>query len=121
MDGPSTESLSESESGPDVVVKVPEFAPLRESASGGSPTPIERFYEVSVPVWAELGRVQLSIRDLLKLGEGAVIKLSRPVTEPVDLVAQGTVLARGEVVVIDDCFAIRIKEIYTAKKPTGRG
>ena len=47
----------------------------------------------------------------MRLGEGSIIELGRPITEPVDLMAQGVRVARGEVVVVDDCFALRIKEI----------
>jgi flagellar motor switch protein FliN/FliY len=51
----------------------------------------------------------------MKLDEGAVIRLDRPVSDPVDLVSQGVKLASGEVVVIDDCFAVRIKEMAKSK------
>ena len=57
----------------------------------------------------------MPIGELLQLGEGAVLKLNRAVSEPVDLIAQGVRVARGEVVVVDDCFAIRIKEIENSK------
>ena len=65
---------------------------------------------------AELGRVAIPIGELLELGEGSVLKLGRSVSEPVDLVAQGVRLGRGEVVVVNDCFAIRIKEIESTRK-----
>ena len=81
-----------------------------EGESSGS-TPIDRFYGVNVTVWAELGRATMSLGDLLQVGEGSVLKLDRPVSAPVDLMAQGIRVARGEVVVVDDHFAIRIKEI----------
>ena len=101
-----------------VAVQTPEFAPLQDGHGMMGAVPLDRFYAVNVDVWAELGRVSLPIGEILELGEGAVVKLSRPVSEPVDLVAQGVRLARGEVVVIDDCFAIRIKEIESAmEKP----
>jgi flagellar motor switch protein FliN/FliY len=77
---------------------------------------MDRFFDVTVKVWAELGRVQLTLGELLRLGEGAVLKLDRPISAPVDLMAQGVCFARGEVVVMDDYFAIRIKEIETSKR-----
>ena len=76
---------------------------------------MDRFFDVNVTVWAELGRAEMPIGELLQVGEGAVLKLDRSVSEPVDLVAQGVRVARGEVVVVDDCFAIRIKEIENSK------
>jgi flagellar motor switch protein FliN/FliY len=72
--------------------------------------------DVTVTVTAELGRVSLTIGDLLKLNTGSVLELDRLVAEPVELMVQGVRLARGEVVVVDDHFAIRIKEISEPKK-----
>lgn len=93
-----------------------EFAPLKPSSPKTGPGgPMDRFYDVHVPVWAELGRVEVPLGELVKLDEGSVLMLDRPVSEPVDLVSQGVKLARGEVIVVDDCFAIRIKEIISNK------
>ena len=94
-----------------VAVSAAEFSPLNHEPTSNQTIPLDRFFDVNVRVWAELGRISLPLGDLLKLGPGAVVKLNRPVAEPVELVAQGVTLARGEVVVVDDCFAIRITEI----------
>ena len=102
----------------DVDVRLPQFASLQPSDAASGSLPLDRFYDVNIKVWAELGRVEMPIGDVLKLGDGAVLKLNRPVSQPVDLVAQGVVLARGEVVVVDDCFAVRITEIEQSKKHT---
>jgi flagellar motor switch protein FliN/FliY len=99
----------------EVSVQAPEFEPLLDDGSGEG-TPLERFYDVSVTVWAELGRLTVSLGQLLQLGEGNVLKLDRPISAPVDLMAQGVRIARGEVVVVDDYFAIRIKEIEPSRK-----
>lgn len=92
-------------------VQTPEFSPLHDMAKGGNPNAIGRFYDVDVTIWAELGQAKLPLKELLKLSEGSVIELGRPINEPIDLMAQGVRIARGEVVIVDDCFAIRIKEI----------
>lgn len=105
--------------GDQVAVNAAEFPALDEHSDSNSRVPLERFYDVSVRVWAELGKVTLPIGQLLQLGEGAVIKLSRPVSDPVDLVAQGVQFAKGEVVVVDDCFAVRITEIDSDRVPDG--
>jgi len=99
-----------------VTVHEPDFQPLKEAIVAKNAKSMEHFYDVRVPVWAELGRVEVTIGELLQLGEGTVLRLERPVGEPVDLVSQGVTLARGEVVVVDDCFAIRIKEIHSSEK-----
>jgi flagellar motor switch protein FliN/FliY len=67
-------------------------------------------------VTAELGRVTMPISAILGLGISSVVELSREVSEPIDLVVQGVRMARGEVVVVGDCFAVRIKEIIDPKK-----
>ncbi|MCA9198102.1 MAG: FliM/FliN family flagellar motor switch protein [Planctomycetales bacterium] len=110
MDEPN----SSDEGSADVEVSIPEFANMQETLKEGAGRPINRFYDVSVTVWAELGRVELPLGDIVKLAQGSVLKLGRPISAPVDLMAQGVRVARGEVVIVDDCFAIRIKEIETS-------
>jgi flagellar motor switch protein FliN/FliY len=100
----------------DVVARVADFAELTAKPGTGGPAPLNRLLDVSVKVTAELGRVTLSIADVLKLGVGSVVTLDRPISEPVDLMVQGVLLARGEVVVVDDNFAVRIKDIADPKK-----
>ena len=82
--------------------------PHRVPNASGS---LSRFFDVTVTVSVELGRVTLPIGELVKLGKGSVIELDRDVDQPVDLVAQGVRLARGEVIVVNDRYAIRIDEI----------
>jgi flagellar motor switch protein FliN/FliY len=122
-ENPSTPTPAESESastevaeeaGPNVDAKAPSFSELPESRPQRAGS-MERFYDVNIPVWAELGRVEMPIGELMRLDAGSVLRLDRPVSEPVDIVSQGITLARGEVVVIDDYFAVRIKEIQDSK------
>lgn len=117
MDDAAPESTEAAAAGEAVAadVKVPEFAPLEEGPGGSDDGSMDRFYDVQVPVWAELGRVEMPLGDLVKLSEGAVLRLNRPVSDPVDVISQGVKLARGEVIVVDDRFAIRIKEIVAKK------
>ena len=89
----------------------PEFAAKAGDAAGS----LNHIYDVSVHVTAELGRVTVSIADILKLGVGAVVGLDRLVSDPIDLLVQGVPFARGDVVVVDDRFAIRIREILDPK------
>jgi len=98
-----------------VAAKVPEYSELSGSDQSAGSTPLNHLLDVNVTITAELGRVVQPLGELLKIGVGSVIELDRPVGEPVDLVAQGVRLARGEVVVVDDRFAIRIKEIADPK------
>jgi flagellar motor switch protein FliN/FliY len=101
---------------PAVEAHVPEFAELTAGGTASSPGSLDNLLDVTVTVTAELGRVTLPISEVLQLGLGSVLELSRSVSEPVDLMVQGVRLARGEVVVVDDRFAIRIQEIIDPKK-----
>ena len=62
-------------------------------------------------VSVELGRTKLPIRELLNIHSGAVVQLDRAVSHPVDIFVQGSLIARGEVVVVDECFAVRVTEL----------
>lgn len=99
-----------------VVARVADFTEQASVPSTGAPAPLDRLLDVTVTVTAELGRVTLPISSVLNLNVNSVLELNRGVSEPVDLLVQGVLLARGEVVVVDDCFAIRIKDIAESKK-----
>ncbi|MEO1526929.1 MAG: FliM/FliN family flagellar motor switch protein [Planctomycetota bacterium] len=93
---------------------VPEFQPLRATGrSTDGNFELNRFGGVQVVLTAELGRTQLTLQELMSLSEGAVLELHRAISEPVELMAQGVPLGNAEVVVVDDQFAIRVKEIYS--------
>lgn len=99
-----------------------EFPSVPAAQSAVTRVSLNRFYDVSMTVSVELGRVTMPIGELLQLSEGAVIELDRLVSEPVDVIAQGVRLARGEVVVVDERYAVRITEIETAEaKPSSGG
>lgn len=66
---------------------------------------------VHVELSVELGRSRLSMQDLLTLAPGAVVELDRPADAAVDILVNGTVVARGEVVVVNGEFGVRISEI----------
>ncbi len=84
----------------------------------GSPRPapapaggLGRLADVPLDVVVEIGRTKLPIRELLALDEGGVVRLSRTVGEPVDLLVNGTPAARGDIVVVDGRLGIRVTEI----------
>jgi flagellar motor switch protein FliN/FliY len=99
----------------EVSVKAVEFAdlPAAAPASGGS---MSQLLKVKFEIEAVLGRTILPIGEILKLGSGSVVELDRTISEPVDLVVQGLTVARGEVVVAGDSFAIRIREVMSPQE-----
>jgi flagellar motor switch protein FliN/FliY len=72
--------------------------------------------EIHVKISAVLGKTNMSVNDVLKLGRGAVIELERKVGEPVDVYLNDRLVARGEVVVVDDKLGITMTEIIKASK-----
>ena len=92
-------------------------ATQRQSATRSS---LERFSDVQVAISVEIGRVTMNIGEMLQLGPGSVVELDRDVTEPVTVMAQGVRIASGEVVVINDRFAVRITEV-SADESAGNG
>jgi flagellar motor switch protein FliN/FliY len=91
-------------------VKKAEFQPVTESGQMGKPTGIELLFDVVVPVAIELGRTSMQIKNILELCQGSVIELERAAGEPVDILVSGKPLGRGEVVVLNDRFGVRITE-----------
>jgi flagellar motor switch protein FliN/FliY len=67
--------------------------------------------DIPVTLSIELGRTRMSLKDLLELEQGAVIELERMVDEPMDVLVNGTLVAHGEVVVIDDTLGVRLTDV----------
>ncbi len=76
--------------------------------------------QIPLRLSVEIGSVSRSMQDLLDLKQGAVIELDRPIDEPVDILANGTVVARGEVVNAGDHYGVRIIEIVDAEAAAPR-
>lgn len=92
----------------DEAVRFEEVRPTRLSSV---PTGLELLHDVEMGVTAELGRTRMLVREVLELQPGSVIELDRAAGSPVDVLVNGTLIARGEVVVIDEEFGIRIVEV----------
>jgi flagellar motor switch protein FliN/FliY len=90
--------------------------PAAPQPSTGTVTPlprrgIEMLHGVDMEVTVELGRTRMTVRDLLALTPGAVLELDRAAGSPADLLVNGRLIARGEVVVVDEDFGLRVTEI----------
>ena len=100
-------------------VEAPGVAPASPSVAASSTAPvtplprrgIEMLHGVDMEVTVELGRTRMTVRDLLALTPGAVLELDRAAGSPADLLVNGRLIARGEVVVVDEDFGLRITEI----------
>jgi flagellar motor switch protein FliN/FliY len=83
----------------------------RPAAAGGTGTPLDQMLDLTVTVTAEAGRATLSLAEVLALAPGSVIELAKSIEEPLELQVNGRVVARGEVVVINDRYGIRITSL----------
>ncbi len=81
------------------------------SAEVGQAGNLDMLLDVNLKISVELGRAQLKFRDVLNLSTGSVVELGRQTSEPVDILVNGALLASGEVVVVDDHFAVRITKL----------
>lgn len=100
--------------GPNVPVQPVQFSPLVQSAMPVNDANIGLILDVPLQVTVELGRTKKLIKDVLELSTGSVIELDRLAGEPVDVLVNGKLLAKGEVVVIDENFGVRVTDIVSS-------
>lgn len=81
------------------------------TAARAAPANLDMVLDVPVSLSVELGSTQLPMKDVLELGEGSVITLDKEADAPVELFINGRLIARGEVVVVEDRFGIKITEL----------
>jgi flagellar motor switch protein FliN/FliY len=95
-------------------VPAPRAAAPSTSTSGRG---MEMLHDVVMELTAELGRARMTVRDLLGLQPGTVVELDRLAGSPADLLVNGRLIARGEVVVVDEDYALKITELLTGADP----
>ena len=88
-----------------------ELSEVAETEHEAQATSIDVLLDLNVPVTVIIDRTEISVQRLLQLGPGSVVKLEKPVGAPVDLYLKDVKFATATIVVIDDRFAVRIKEI----------
>ena len=74
---------------------------------------LDAILDIPVTITMEVGRSQISIRNLLQLNQGSVVELDRVAGEPLDVLVNGTLIAHGEVVVVNDKFGIRLTDVIS--------
>ncbi|WP_028330681.1 flagellar motor switch protein FliN [Brachyspira alvinipulli] len=99
------------DSGPQLGVQHAEFNSLMSASDVQGTGNIGLLMDVTMNMTVELGRATMTIRDILGLGEGSIIELQKLAGEPVDLLVNGKLIAKGEVVVIDENFGVRVTDI----------
>ncbi|EWS98075.1 flagellar motor switch protein FliN [Pseudoalteromonas sp. SCSIO 43095] len=97
-------------------VKVTELDELDDSKhelSGEEKRKLDTILDIPVTISMEVGRSKINIRNLLQLNQGSVVELDRVAGEPLDVLVNGTLIAHGEVVVVNDKFGIRLTDVIS--------
>ncbi|MHB9027361.1 MAG: flagellar motor switch protein FliN [Candidatus Latescibacterota bacterium] len=109
------DALAGEDSDANLPVQPLRFQQLRPTDEDIPKDDITRLLDISLNVSVELGRKQMQIKEILELGPGKIVELEKLAGEPVDLMVNGKLLARGEVVVVDENFGVRITELIDPK------
>ena len=88
-----------------------EFSEATENGAAGPGTSIDFLLDINVPVTVAIGRIEIPIQRLLQLSPGSVLKLDKPIEAPADLYLKDVRFATGNIVVVEDRFAVRIKDV----------
>ncbi|MDQ3206449.1 MAG: flagellar motor switch protein FliN [Pseudomonadota bacterium] len=84
-----------------------------DTAASGIDLNLDVILDVSVSLSLEVGRTRIPIRNLLQLNQGSVVELERAAGEPLDVFVNGTLIAQGEVVVVNDRFGVRLTDVVS--------
>lgn len=95
------------------------FDELTDDSSGGAVN-MDAILDVPVTISMEIGRTNINIRNLLQLNQGSVVELDRLAGEPMDVLVNGTLIAQGEVVVVNEKFGLRLTDIISPSERVKR-
>jgi flagellar motor switch protein FliN/FliY len=102
----------QTDSAPDAFEQV-KATPISASAELGGDVKLDVILDIPISISMEIGRTQMSIRNLLQLNQGSVVELDRFAGEPMDVLVNGTLVAHGEVVVVNEKFGIRLTDVIS--------
>ena len=111
LNGGAAPAATPSHAGDPVEVLDAEFPQMGGAATAVAAHDLSLLSDVQLAITVELGRTSMRVRDLLELGAGSVVELDRSAGTPVDVLVNGTIVARGEVVVVDDELGVRVTEV----------
>ncbi len=98
-------------------VESPKLEEFKEAPSSEGPHPdLDFILDIPLEVSVEIGRTKMIINDLLKLTQGSIIELNKMAGEPVEIFVNGKLMARGEVVVVNERFGVRLTEIISPQE-----
>ncbi len=89
------------------------FTDVKNQPDGGKPKNLDFILDIPLEITVELGRTKMLINDLLRLGQGSVIELTKPAGDTLEILANNRLIAKGDVVVINDKYGIRLTEVIS--------
>ena len=95
------------------VAELDELSDERHELSGDEKRKLDTILDIPVTISMEVGRSKINIRNLLQLNQGSVVELDRVAGEPLDVLVNGTLIAHGEVVVVNEKFGVRLTDIIS--------
>jgi flagellar motor switch protein FliN/FliY len=95
------------------VAELDELQDSSQSLSAEEKRKLDTILDIPVTISMEVGRSKINIRNLLQLNQGSVVELDRVAGEPLDVLVNGTLIAHGEVVVVNDKFGIRLTDVIS--------
>ncbi|TCK18836.1 flagellar motor switch protein FliN/FliY [Thiogranum longum] len=112
-DAMAEQAVAEAGGGEDTAAA--EFENLEDTSGGpaGNEANMDVILDIPVTISMEIGRTHISIRNLLQLNQGSVVELDRLAGEPMDVLVNGTLVAHGEVVVVNEKFGIRLTDVIS--------
>ncbi|MEG3754604.1 flagellar motor switch protein FliN [Psychromonas arctica] len=106
-------ALEESESAEAKSIDLDELKDTKKPMSDEELERLDSILDIPVTISMEVGRSKINIRNLLQLNQGSVVELERIAGEPLDVLVNGTLIAHGEVVVVNDKFGIRLTDVIS--------
>lgn len=103
-------------SGADDAVSAVAFDELSDDSSPGHDPKLDVIMDIPVSLSMEVGSTEISIRNLLQLSQGSVVELDRVAGEPLDVMVNGTLIAHGEVVVVNERYGIRLTDVISPQE-----
>jgi flagellar motor switch protein FliN/FliY len=94
-----------------------EFSEAQEGDVTADETSLDILLDITMPITVNLGKVEVPFKRLLQLGPGSVLQLDKTIGQPAELCVQGIKFATGDIVVVDGCYAVRMKEVLGIDPP----
>jgi len=105
------QTANQETAGTQAAVQEAAFAAADGQDIRGGQEHLDMLLDIQLPVTVSLGKAEIPLRRLLQLQPGSILSLEKRIGEPVDLIVQGVPFATGDIVVVEDCYAVRIREI----------